>query len=350
MLLTLTKERFLFTQRMLWPLGHGSQRKSVRNDSTMSEGHTPVLLEETIAMLAQCRAGAPIRVLDCTFGGGGHSEAILKHFPNCNLTAIDTDPEAAPRAAKLASEYPCRVTFVDANFNDLGELDLGGRFDAILFDLGVSSFHFDTPGRGFSFRYDADLDMRLNPREGSSAARFLETASHDELVTAIRDYAEEPRWRGVVQAIEAARGSGALARTTSFAALVSDAVGHRFGRIHPATQVFQGVRMAVNHETQALENALPAAFAKLTENGVLAVITFHSIEDRIVKRYFRREAGLPEDKNDNLPQQSRSKRAELLNHRPIQSTRNELEQNPRARSAKLRALRKLPCNEARQQP
>jgi 16S rRNA (cytosine1402-N4)-methyltransferase len=348
MLLALTQEKILFTQRMLWPTTIGNRRKVARERNNMSEGHIPVLLDETLDMAAKCANGAPARVLDCTFGGGGHSEAMLRHFPSCVLTAIDTDPEAAPRAEALAAKYQGRVTFVDANFKDLAELDLGVGFDAIIFDLGVSSFHFDTPGRGFSFRYDADLDMRLNPREGVSAAKFLETASHDELVAAIRDYAEEPRWKNVVHAIENARGTGCLARTSSFAALVSDAVGHRFGRINPATQVFQGVRMAINHETDALENALPAAFDKLAEGGVMSVISFHSIEDRLVKRYFRREAGLPEDRNDNLPQQSRTIRAELLNHRPIQSNRNELEQNPRARSAKLRALRKLRITETRQ--
>jgi len=333
---------------MLWPTAFGSLCSDTReNFYPEDEGHTPVLLDETIDMLAQCDTGAPVRVLDCTFGGGGHSEAVLNRFSTCTLTAIDTDPEAAPRAEKLASKHPGRVTFVDANFKDLARLDLGGKFDAIIFDLGVSSFHFDTPGRGFSFRHDAELDMRMNPREGISAAKFLETAAHDELVTAIRDYAEEPRWRTIVAAIENARETGILSRTASFAALISETVGNRHGRIHPATQVFQGVRMAVNHETEALENALPAAFEKLAEGGVMAVISFHSIEDRIVKRYFRREAGLPESRDDNLPQQSRQIRAELLNHRPVQSTRNELEQNPRARSAKLRALRKLHSLETR---
>jgi 16S rRNA (cytosine1402-N4)-methyltransferase len=352
MLLALAQERLLLTQWLVWPrrMFAAGTRSGVFADN-MNEGHTPVLLRETLDMVAQGgTTGSPIRVLDCTFGGGGHSGAILKRFSVCELTAIDTDPEAAARAEALSLEYPGRVHFVDANFGQLSHLDLGGRFDAILFDLGVSSYHFDTPGRGFSFRFDADLDMRMNPREGASAAQFLESASHEELVKAVRDYAEEPRWRRVVQKIEEARGSGVLARTGSFAALVEGAVGWRPGRIHPATKVFQGVRMAVNRELEVLEKALPAAFVHLAPGGVIAVISFHSLEDRIVKRFFRSEAGMPLSREDNLPQQSRQKRAELLNPRPIQATQEELEHNPRARSAKLRALRKLPNNQTQVAP
>jgi 16S rRNA (cytosine1402-N4)-methyltransferase len=309
----------------------------------MNEGHKSVLLGETLRLLEKggLQGDSP-RVLDCTFGGGGHSRAILEKFPNVRLTGIDTDPEAAPRAESLAKDFPDRVTFIDSNFGRLALLPLGGEFDAVLFDLGVSSFHFDTPGRGFSFRFDAPLDMRMNPREGRGAAEFLETASDEELARAIRDYAEEKRWRYVVRAIKQARGTGSLQRTASFARLVAESLGgERPGRIHPATKVFQGVRIAVNNEMQSIEDALPAAFSILRHGGVMAVISFHSLEDRIVKRYFRREAGLPENREDNRPQQSRDKRAELLTARPIEATPEELEANPRARSAKLRALKKL---------
>jgi len=301
------------------------------------------MLEETVEMLSKgsLSQGAS-RVLDCTFGGGGHSQALLERFPDCELTAIDTDPEAAERAHVLGTLFPDRFNFVDTNFGKLAELELGEGFDAILFDLGVSSYHFDTPGRGFSFRFDAPLDMRMNPREGRSAAEFLEGASTQELVHAVRDYGEEPRWRRMVQTIEGARGSGRLSRTGSFTSLVEEVAGSgRPGRIHPATRVFQGIRIAINGEMDAIENALPAAFERLRPGGVMAVISFHSLEDRIVKRYFRREAGQPEHREDSTPQQSRQKRAELLKNRPIQASQKELELNPRARSAKLRALRKL---------
>lgn len=343
MTLALARERVLLVQRLfsLRP----KQAAGVCPDSvdSMSEGHLPVLLNETLGLLAQSGlGGCSARVLDCTFGGGGHSRAILERYPMSEVTGVDTDPEAAPRAEALASEFPGRVNFVDSNFGELAELNLGVSFDAILFDLGVSSFHFDTPGRGFSFRFDAPLDMRMNPRAGVSAADFLEGAAREDLVRAVRDYGEEPRWRRVVQAIVDARGTGKLTRTGSFAELIQEAVGMRFGsRIHPATKVFQGIRIAVNDEMQSIERALPEAFDLLRPGGVLAVISFHSLEDRIVKRYFRREAGLPEDREDSTPQQSRRKRAELLNQRPIQATQAETEHNPRARSAKLRAMRKL---------
>ncbi|MBN1403353.1 MAG: 16S rRNA (cytosine(1402)-N(4))-methyltransferase RsmH [Opitutales bacterium] len=309
----------------------------------MSEGHQSVLLNETLELLAQgSLSQGRARVLDCTFGGGGHTQAILDKYPDCELTAIDTDPEAAQRAKALSAQYAGRFTFVDANFGELPRLMIGDAFDAVLFDLGVSSYHFDTPGRGFSFRFDAPLDMRMNPREGRSAAEFLETASRDELVHAVREYGEEARWRRVVQMIEEARGSGVLARTTSFVSLLERALGAaRPGRIHPATKVFQGVRIAVNGEMASIESALPAAFELLRPSGVMAVISFHSLEDRLVKRYFRSEAGMPLSREDNAPQQSRQKRAELLNNRPITASAEELERNPRARSAKLRALRKL---------
>ncbi|MFA5256536.1 MAG: 16S rRNA (cytosine(1402)-N(4))-methyltransferase RsmH [Opitutales bacterium] len=309
----------------------------------MSEGHLPVLLEECVKLLAQSGLSqGRARVLDCTFGGGGHSEAILERFPQSELVAIDTDPAAAARASTLAAAYSGRFRFVDGNFSNLDTLDVGGAYDAILFDLGVSSYHFDTPDRGFSFRFDGPLDMRMNPRTGMSAAQFLETAPTHDLVRAVRYYGEEANWRRVVEAIEDARGSGALSRTGSFAALLVEVLGKvRPGRINPATKVFQGIRIAVNEEMDALENALPAAFGMLRSGGVMAVISFHSLEDRIVKRYFRREAGLPETRDDNTPQQSRQRRAELLNNRPIQASPEELEHNPRARSAKLRALKKL---------
>jgi 16S rRNA (cytosine1402-N4)-methyltransferase len=340
----LAQERVLLPERLFRPRNTKMRgQRHVVDIDTMNEGHKSVLLGETLRLLEQGGlAGESPRVLDCTFGGGGHSRAILESFPNVKLTGIDTDPEAAPRAEQLAQDFPDRLTFIDSNFGRLAQLSLGGEFDAILFDLGVSSFHFDTPGRGFSFRFDAPLDMRLNPREGISAVEFLESASDEELVKAIRDYAEEVRWRAVIRAIKDARGSGRLGRTSTFAELVANAAGGmRQSRIHPATKTFQGIRIAVNREMQVIEDALPAAFSLLKRGGVLAVISFHSLEDRIVKRYFRREAGLPENREDSRPQQSRQKRAELLNSRPIEATPEELEANPRARSAKLRALKKL---------
>lgn len=303
-----------------------------------SSGHLPVLLGPVVAYLAEGRNGM---FLDATFGGGGHTRALLEADDRNFVVALDCDPEAIDRGRRLQSDFPGRLTLYHMNFEDLGQIE-ETDFTGILFDFGVSSYHFDEARRGFSFREDGPLDMRLNPQAGIPASRFLNTADHAELVRAVRDFGEENRWRRVVAAIESARGTDQLESTLGFAGLVEDALGGRrpTDRIHPATRTFQGVRIAVNRELAVIEAALPAAFDKLVDGGRIAAISFHSLEDRIVKRFFRRMAGRPEHGRDSRPGQFRVRQAEMVTRKPVTADADEISQNPRSRSAKLRVLEK----------
>lgn len=300
----------------------------------------PVLLDEVLDILP-LHAGA--KLLDGTFGGGGHTRAFLEAAPGVQVLALDQDPEAIQRAEPLQALYGDRFQIRRMNFGDLEQLDVSG-FDGIFFDFGLSSFQLDAVERGFSFRADAPADMRMDPESGQSAADFLETADEEALVRAVRNYGEEKRWRRVVQAILQARGSGRLQRTEALAELIKGAVGPTPpGRraVHPATRTFQGIRIEVNDELSAIERGLPAAFERLLPGGVLAAISFHSLEDRIVKRFCRRMAGRPEHSRDSRTQDEREVRAEMLATRPIKPGVDETNHNPRSRSARLRALQKL---------
>lgn len=306
-------------------------------------GHVPVLLAETLELLCPC---AGVKLLDGTFGGGGHTRALLDSADGVRVEALDRDPAAIERAEKVKSIYGERFTFHAMNFGDLESL-VSTDFDGILFDFGLSSFQLDETERGFSFRFDAPVDMRMNPKAGISAAEFLETADEESLVRAIRNYGEEKRWRRVVASIISARGSGKLQRTGSLAELLSEAVGPTpRGRkaVHPATRSFQGIRVEINDELSAIERGLPAAFDRLNEGGVLAAISFHSLEDRIVKRFCRKMAGRPEHARDSRPQEERVARAQMISTRPIVPGEEEISKNPRSRSARLRAIRKTNNN------
>lgn len=304
------------------------------------KAHLPVLLNEVLEVLApQLRK----TFLDCTFGGGGHTKGLLQRDPSINVFALDCDPEANLRAKSVHKIFGDRFQFYDLNFTQINQIP-HSSFDGILFDLGVSSFQLDTPERGFSFRYDSFIDMRMNPREGIAATDFLEKASFRELEQAIRNYGEERHWRKVIYCIMENRGKGLLQNARLFAeriaAVLPRSRKNTTHKIHPATRTLQGIRIAINKELEALEQTLPKAMQKLAIGGILAVISFHSLEDRIVKRFFRRMAGLPEHRADNRSQMERVQQAEILTSKPMEPSEEEKQLNPRSRSAKLRVLRK----------
>ena len=307
--------------------------------SPTSVRHIPVLLDECMACLKPESGGS---YADLTFGGGGHSRSLLEANPSSQVLAFDCDPDAALRAEGLSAEFGSRFKFQDSSFSELDQCSSACEFDGVLMDLGISSFQLMEAGKGFSFRLDAPIDMRLDPRVGQSAAEFLETASYESLVRAVRDYGEERRWRRVVQVIENARGTGKLSRTMSAAELVCDAVGGHQSRqrIHPATKTFQGIRIAINGELEALAVTLPKAFRALKVGGTLAVISFHSLEDRIVKRFMRKMAGRPEHKMDARSQHERTSYGVLEKSKAVFPTKQEVESNPRSRSARLRFISK----------
>ncbi len=296
--------------------------------------HKPVLLEEAVKILSP-RDGKTY--LDCTFGGGGHTRRILESA-DCKVVSLDRDPAAIERAKAVSADYPDRFEFRPLAFSDLDMLG-GESFAGILFDFGVSSFQLDTPERGFSFMREGPLDMRMDTTKGFTAREYIESADESELVEILREYGEEPRARKIARAIIAAREADKISTTAELAKAIAEAApSHE--RIHPATRAFQALRIKVNDELGEIERALPKAFAALESGGVMAAISFHSLEDRIVKKFFKKAAGRPEDRFDTSFVQDRVKLAELLTRKPILPSEGETANNPRSRSAKLRAIRK----------
>lgn len=303
-------------------------------ETAEQHGHKSVLLEEAVKILQPSDGKT---YLDCTFGGGGHTRAILE-AADCSVVSIDRDPAAAKRAEALKAEFPARFTFAPLNFSDLDKLQTGG-YAGILFDFGVSSFQLDEAERGFSFMREGPLDMRMNTAEGFTAYDYIRSVDEYELVKILREYGEEPRAKKVARAIIAARDAGKISSTAELANEIALAApSHE--RIHPATRAFQAIRIKINDELGEIERALPKAFDALQSGGVLAAISFHSLEDRIVKKFFKKMAGRPEDRFDTSSVQDRVKLAEILTRKPVLPSEEETAQNPRSRSAKLRAIRK----------
>lgn len=303
--------------------------------------HIPVLRDEAVTALALRRDGVYV---DATFGRGGHSRAVLSALgPAGRLVAIDRDPAAAAAAGTIDDP---RFTFRRAWFSELRDV-LGALgiplVDGVLLDLGISSPQIDDPGRGFSFRADGPLDMRMDPTRGESAAAFLARADARELTEVIHDYGEERFAQSIARAIVAGRAVAPILRTRQLAALVAQALGARARRDwsqDPATRTFQALRIHVNRELAELALTLPRAVSVLREGGRIAVVSFHSLEDRMVKRFFAsasmpwggdaRLARLP-IRTDALPDVA----LELVG-RAVRASDAEVAANPRARSATLR--------------
>jgi 16S rRNA (cytosine1402-N4)-methyltransferase len=310
----------------------------------MDIAHVPVLAGELVDLLDP-RPGEI--AVDCTFGGGGHARLVAERLgPEGELIAIDRDPDAEDRFDALAAELACRTRFIHAPFAEALEdlRDEGVRADLVYFDLGMSSMQVDTRERGFSYSYDAPLDMRMDPGEELSAAEVVNTWDERRLATLFREYGEERYARPIARAIVRARDRAPLRTTNELVEVVVGAVPvpARFAAGHPAKRVFQAIRIAVNDELGQLDAALPAGWELLRRNGRFAGISFHSLEDRRVKRFLVARAqgcicppDLPVCACGRVPE------AELLTRRSVVPTPGEIAANPRAASARMRAARKL---------
>lgn len=299
--------------------------------------HTPVLYQEILAALDPQPGGT---FIDATLGGGGHAKGILlATAPHGRLLGLDADPRAVARAQEELAAFSERIVLVHANFRQMGEIARGRGFsqvDGIVLDLGVSSYQLDDPEQGFSLRQEGPLDLRLDPTAGLTAADLIDTASERELADIIHRYGEDRYARRIARAIVARRP---LTTTAQLAEVVSQAVGGRKGeRLHPATRIFQALRIAINDELGSLEAVLPQALGLLRPGGVLAVISFHSLEDRIVKQFFRQESSDCLCPPHILVCQCGHK-AQITEfyRKGLTPTTNEIARNPRSRSARLRA-------------
>ena len=304
----------------------------------MEQTHQPVLLEEAIAALMVSADGV---YLDGTFGRGGHSSRILDALsPSGALIGFDQDP-AAVEAASLLAERDPRFTFRAVNFQSLGDWVAPGSLSGVLLDLGVSSPQLDEPSRGFSFSHDGPLDMRMNPNEGQSAASWLSTASESEIARVLRTLGEERFARRIAGAIVAARAQAPIDRTAQLAEVVAAANPRWEDKKHPATRSFQAIRLHINRELDVLEAVLEQIIRALAPGGRMVVISFHSLEDRIVKRFIRNKA-----RGERLP------RGVPVQYEPptalmravgkaIVPSADEVAQNPRSRSAIMRVAERL---------
>lgn len=331
-------------QPQLQPQPHGAPEPQP-NDPGIQAGHETVLLEAAVQALQPVAGGIYV---DGTFGGGGHSRLLLEQEPPVGLVlAIDADPEAGPRAGRLSevAGNAGRLRLYHRNFRDLEAIVEEAsvpRVDGVLLDLGLSSFQLDTGVRGFSFRFDAPLDMRFDQSRGMTAADLVNTAGAEDLARILWVYGEEKQSRRIAAAIVRERDNGPIRTTGDLAKLVErTAGGRKRSPIHPATRTFQAFRIEVNAELDALSQVLPAAAAILVPGGRLVTIAFHSLEDRIVKRFIETESRRcvcppvqPICTCDTIPRLRRI-------GKPVRPNDDELKLNPRSRSAIMRVAERL---------
>ncbi len=316
----------------------------------MDSVHIPVMLDEILAFLVPPRDDA--LMIDCTLGEGGHAEAFLARYPRLRYLGFDADPQIQATARKRLSPFDGRVEFRLGYYDDLLatyadelEEDRVMRPDLVLFDLGISMHHYLVSGRGFGFSRDEPLDMRLSPDAPRSAQELVNEAREEELSGLIREYGEERYARSIARAIVAARRSGPIATSGRLADIVAGAVppAYRHGRIHPATRTFQALRIAVNDELGRAERGIRRAASLLAPGGILAVISFHSLEDRVTKTVFRelsgRSTSRPDEPIDKEPAEAI---VALRTKKPLEPTAAEVARNPASRSAKLRVVQRLP--------
>ncbi|MCR4741555.1 MAG: 16S rRNA (cytosine(1402)-N(4))-methyltransferase RsmH [Treponema sp.] len=310
--------------------------------------HKPVLLKECLQYLTPI--GEPYEnhavMIDSTLGEGGHTFNFLSKYPNLTVIGLDADKVIQARAKERLSVFGQRIHFFNGWFNDFYD-NYPAEYekpDLILFDLGISVFHYEKSSRGFSFRYDEKLDMRLNENSDKSAADLVNDLPEDKLADLIYLYGEEKLSRRIAAAIVRERAGGRIESSKALAQIIWDAVpaNYRYGQIHPATRTFQALRIAVNSELKRLPGALHAAFNDLKVGGKMGVITFHSLEDRIVKNYFRnlgKKCVCPPEVA--ICRCGGKECAEILTRKPVCPSEEEIKDNSPSRSAKLRVVRKI---------
>ena len=292
--------------------------------------HYPVMHDEILENLTISNESESL-LIDCTTGEGGHSSLFLKKYPHLNVIGLDRDQDIQKKAIERFREYGSRFTPVNTWFNDYLKDAPSGIADAILFDLGISIFHYEESERGFSFRKDEDLDMRLDKNQGFSAKEIVNGYSEEDLADIIYRYGEERYSRRIARAIAEYRKTKAIEKSNELAEIIFHVVPkeYRYGRIHPATRTFQALRIEVNKELDRITPALHEAIRVLKVGGRIAVITFHSLEDRKVKWFFKDEAA---KENPEI---------RILTKKPIIPTDKETEENAPSRSAKLRIVEKI---------